>query len=107
MFGHKIKFSIYCELFFKQMDPEDLIKRCRAIRLSDEQEGRVFFKTSIKAKGEKIVTGYLIGKVLRTKKVSIERLKIAMHRVWKISREVKIEKLGDNVFMLKFGSEVD
>ncbi|KAH9663933.1 CCHC-type domain-containing protein [Citrus sinensis] len=89
------------------MDAEDLIKRCRAIKLSDEEEGRFSFKRSMKAKGEKIVAGCLIGKVLHTREVSIEGLKLAMSRVWKISREVKIEKLGDNVFMFKFGSEVD
>lgn len=89
------------------MDAEDLIKRCRVIKLSDEEEGRLSFKRSMKAKGEKIVAGCLIGKVLHTREVSIEGLKLAMSRVWKTSREVKIEKLGDNVFMFKFGSEVD
>ena len=32
-------------------------------------------------------------------------MKTAMQKVWKTSREVKIESLGDNVFMFKFGSE--
>lgn len=44
----------------------------------------------MKAKGKKIVVGCLIGKVLNTRGVSIEGLKIAMQRVWKTSREVKI-----------------
>ncbi|KAL9417008.1 hypothetical protein AB3S75_040075 [Citrus x aurantiifolia] len=89
------------------MDPEELIKRCRAIRLSDEEGGRVFFKNRMKTNGEKILAGCLVGKVLHTRDVSIEGLKMAMQRVWRTSREVKIEKLGDNVFMFKFGSEVD
>lgn len=61
----------------------------------------------MRAKGEKIDVGCLIGKVLHTREVSIEGLKIAMHMVCKTSREVKIEKLGDNIFMFKFGTEVD
>ncbi|KAL9443380.1 hypothetical protein AB3S75_016688 [Citrus x aurantiifolia] len=91
------------------MDPEELIKRCRAIRLSDEEEGRVSFKNRMKIKGEKILAGCLVGKVFlgHTREVSIEGLKTAMQWVWRTSREVKIEKLGDNVFMFKFGSEVD
>lgn len=79
------------------MDAEELIKRCRAIRLS-EGEGIVSFKSNMKVKGEKIVAGCLIGKVLHARGVRIEGLKTAMQRVWKMSPEVKIESLGDNVF---------
>ena len=91
----------------ERMDPEELIRRCRAIKLSDEEEGRVSFKSKMKATGEKIVAGCLIGKVLHTRGVSIEGLKSVMQKVWRTSREVKIEGLGDNVFMFKFGTEVD
>ena len=89
------------------MDPEELIKRCRAIKLSEEEEGRVAFKSKMKARGEHIVAGCLIGKVLHTRGVNIEGLKTVMQKVWKTSREVKIESLWDNVFMFKFGSEND
>ncbi|KAL9443825.1 hypothetical protein AB3S75_017078 [Citrus x aurantiifolia] len=89
------------------MDPEELIRRCRAIRLSEEEGGRVSFKTKMKAKGEKIAAGCLVGKVLHTRGVNVEGLKTAMQRVWKTSREVKIESLGDNTFMFRFGSEAD
>ncbi|KAL9427045.1 hypothetical protein AB3S75_033767 [Citrus x aurantiifolia] len=89
------------------MDPEELIRRCRAIKLSDEEEGRVSFKSKMKATGEKIVAGCLIGKVMHMRGVSIEGLKSVMQRVWRTSREVKIEGLGDNVFMFKFGTEAD
>ncbi|KAH9751459.1 CCHC-type domain-containing protein [Citrus sinensis] len=89
------------------MDSEELIKRCRAIKLSDEEEGRVTLRSKMKAQGEKIVAGCLIGKVIHTRGVSIEGLKAVMQRVWKTSREVKIESLGENIFMFKFGSEMD
>ncbi|KAL9412032.1 hypothetical protein AB3S75_045609 [Citrus x aurantiifolia] len=89
------------------MDSEELIKRCRAIKLSDEEEGRVTFRSKMKAQGEKIVAGCLIGKVIHTRGVSIEGLKAVMQRVWKTSREVKIESLGETIFMFKFGSEMD
>lgn len=85
------------------MDLEELIKRCRAIRLSDEEEGRVSFKNRTKIKGEKILAGSLVGKVLHMREVSIEGLKTAMQWVWRTLREVKIEKLGDNIFMSNLG----
>lgn len=47
---------------FNQMDPEELIKRCRAIKLREEEEGRFAFRSKMKARGEKIVVGCLIGK---------------------------------------------
>lgn len=89
------------------MDPEELIRRCRAIRLSEKERGRVSFKTKMKAKGEKIAVGCLVGKVLHTRGVNTEGLKTTMQRVWKTSREVKIESLGDNTFMFRFGLEAD
>lgn len=72
------------------METEELIKRCIVISLSEKEKGRVTFKSKMKAKGKKIVVGCLIGKVLNTRGVSIEGLKIDMQRVWKTSREVKI-----------------
>lgn len=72
------------------METEELIKRCIVISLSEKEKGRVTFKSKMKAKGKKIVVGCLIGNVLNTRGVSIEGLKIAMQRVWKTSREVKI-----------------
>lgn len=72
------------------METEELIKRCIVIRLSEKEKGRVTFKSKMKVKGKKIVAGCLIGKVLNTRGVSIEGLKIAMQRVWQTSREVKI-----------------
>ncbi|KAL9409114.1 hypothetical protein AB3S75_047491 [Citrus x aurantiifolia] len=89
------------------MESEELIRRCRAIKLSDEEKGRVSFKSKMKDKGEKIVAGCLIDKVINTRGVSIEGLKMGMQRVWKTTKEVKIESLGDNIFIFKFGSEAD
>lgn len=75
------------------MDPEELIQRRRAIKLGEEEEMRVAFKSKMKARGEKIIAGCLIGKVLYTRGVSIEGLKIAMQKVRKTSCEVKIKSL--------------
>lgn len=90
-----------------QMETEELIKRCKVISLSDEEEGRVTFMSKMKAKRERIVAGCLIGNVLNTRGVNSEGLKMAMQRGWKTLREVKIETLKDNVFVFKFGSEAD
>lgn len=59
------------------------------------------------AKGEKIVAGYLIGKVLTNRSVNKEALKIALQQAWQNIREVKEANLGDNVFMFKFEVQMD
>ncbi|KAL9408628.1 hypothetical protein AB3S75_047079 [Citrus x aurantiifolia] len=89
------------------MDTDELIKRCRSIRLSEEEEGKVAFQGRMKTKGEKILTSCLVGKVLLSREVKLERLKAPLQQVWRTRREVKIESLGDNVFMFKFGSNED
>lgn len=43
------------------MDTEELIKQCRSIRLSEEEEGKVVFKSIMKIKG-KIFFDWLPGK---------------------------------------------
>ena len=55
-----------------KMDTEELIKKCRAIRLIEEAEGRVIFKSKMKTKGEKIIAGCLIGKVVLNRGVNAE-----------------------------------
>lgn len=49
------------------MDPKELIKRCISIKLSEEKEGRVAFKSKMKARSETIIDGCLIKKVFHTK----------------------------------------
>ena len=61
----------------------------------------------IKTKREKILTGCLVGKVFLSREIKVERLRVAMQHVWRIGREVKIEGLGDNIFMFRFGSNED
>lgn len=53
------------------------------------------------------MTGCLVRKVLLSREFKIERLKLAIQLVWRTWQEVKIESLGDNVFMFKFGSNED
>ena len=76
------------------MDTEELIWRCKAITLSREGEGRVSLQSRMRAKGEKIVAGCLLGKVMTNKSVNKEGLKIALQQAWQNIREVKIESLG-------------
>ena len=89
------------------MDTNELIQRCKAITLSGEGEGRVSLRGTLKDEGGKIAAGCLIGKVLTSRNVNKEGLKIALQQAWQNIREVKVENMGENVFMFKFGAEVD
>ena len=48
-----------------------------------------------------------MGKVLISTGVNKEGLKIALQQVWRTFKEVKIESLGNNIFMFKFAEEAD
>ncbi|KAL9429420.1 hypothetical protein AB3S75_031266 [Citrus x aurantiifolia] len=89
------------------METEELIRRCKSISLEEVEENKFSFKGKIKEKGIKVAAGCLIGKVLQTRGVNTEGLKIALTQVWQTRKEVKIENMGDNIFIFKFGDEVD
>ncbi|KAH9783095.1 zinc knuckle protein [Citrus sinensis] len=89
------------------MDTEELIKKCSSITLEEEEEDKVIYEGMIKEKGDMLATHCLIGKILLNRGIHIEGLRIAMRQVWKTLREVKIESMGENFFMFKFGSEED
>lgn len=61
----------------------------------------------MKEKGAQMVVGCLIGKVLHTRSVNTEGLRTALNQVWQTKKEVKIEKIGENIFIFKFGNEAD
>lgn len=55
-----------------------MIQKCKAITLKGGEEGKVFFKSTMKSKEEKIVAGCLVGKVLTNRNVNKKGLKLAM-----------------------------
>lgn len=61
----------------------------------------------MKVKRENVWAGCLVGKVLLTRAVNNEGLNIALEQVWRTFKEVKIENLGNNIFMFKFAKEAD
>ena len=89
------------------MDTKELIRRCKEISLNGETRGKVTFRGNMKLKGEKIVVGCLTGKVLQNREVNLEGLMSAMSQVWRTMGEVRIEELGDNIFMFKFAIETN
>lgn len=78
------------------MDTEELIRKCPAVALKEEEEDLVTVMGRMKIKGEKLAANCLIGKVLLTKGINREGLKAAMQQAWRIVKEVKIESMGDN-----------
>lgn len=89
------------------MDTKELIKKCSSIALEEEEEDKIMYEGKIKEKGEMLVAHCLIGKILLNRGIHIEGLRNAMRQVWKTFREVKIESLGEDFFMFKFGTAED
>ena len=57
--------------------------------------------------GGKITANCLVGKIMLTRGVNMEGLKATMQQAWRTIKEVKIESMGDNVFLFKFANEVE
>ena len=89
------------------MDTEELIRKCKAITIKEKEKNRVTLEVRMKEKREKVLAGYLMGKILLTRGVHKEGLKMALQQVWRTIKEVKIESLGVHIFMFKFADEAD
>ena len=89
------------------MDTEELIRKCKAISIGEDKEKIVNFEGSMRSKGRQVVVGCLVGKILHNRSVNQEGLKSALQMVWRTTKEVRIESLGNNVFLFKFVLEAD
>lgn len=87
------------------MDTEELIRKCQAVSIKEEEEDIVTIMGIMKIKGENVVANCLVGKVLLTRNINGEGLKAAMQQAWRTVKEVKIESMGDNIFLFKFATE--
>ncbi|KAK9178425.1 hypothetical protein WN943_027615 [Citrus x changshan-huyou] len=89
------------------MDTEELIRRCKSITLKEEEEDVVMFIGEMKKDGERVAAHCLVGKILLNRDVNKEGLRYAMQLAWKTTKEIKVESLGDNIFVFKFATEHD
>ena len=62
------------------------------------------FKSAMKSKGEKIVARCLVGKMLTNRNVNKEGLKLVMQQAWQTIKEVKVNTMGENMFMFRFAT---
>ncbi|KAH9782561.1 hypothetical protein KPL71_008951 [Citrus sinensis] len=89
------------------MDTDELIRKCNAITISEEDKTSMSLEVNIKATRGKMLASCLVGKVLLTRAVNKEGFKSALQQVWRTVKEVKIESLGNNCLMFKFTEEAD
>lgn len=85
----------------------ELIRKCKAISIQEGSKHKLSFISRMKEKGGQIMANSLVGKVLLARSIHTEGIRTAMVQAWRINKEVNIENLGNNVFLFKFGSEVD
>ncbi|KAL9436889.1 hypothetical protein AB3S75_022854 [Citrus x aurantiifolia] len=89
------------------MDTEELIRKCKAITIKEEDKSKVSLGVNMKEQRRQVLAGCLMGKVLLSRGVNREGLKVSLQQVWRTFKEVKIESLGNNIFMFKFAEETD
>ena len=70
------------------MDTEELIRKCQAIVLKEEEGDTVTLGERMKVTGEKIATNCLMGKVMITRGANKEGLRAAMQQAWRTIKEV-------------------
>ncbi|KAL9444024.1 hypothetical protein AB3S75_017241 [Citrus x aurantiifolia] len=87
------------------MDREELVRKCQAIVLKEEEEDTITVMGKMREAGEEIAANCLVGKILLTRGVNREGLRAAMQQAWRTVKEVKIESMGENTFLFKFASE--
>ena len=75
------------------METDELIKKCSAITLEDEEEDKIIFGGNMKEKGAKIVAGCLLGKILTTRSISHEGIRTTLQQAWRPVGVVKVESL--------------
>ena len=49
----------------------------------------------------------LVGKFLLARSIQTEGIKTALAQAWRTIKEVKVESLGNNIFLFKSGLEID
>ncbi|KAH9782148.1 hypothetical protein KPL71_008766 [Citrus sinensis] len=76
------------------MDTEELIHKCQAITIREEDKAKITLEVNLEKKKELMMAGCLVGKVMLAKGVNKEGLKAALH-------------VGNNIFMFKFAEEAD
>lgn len=59
----------------------------------------------MKIKRERTAANCLVGKIFTHERSQYKGLKITIQQVWRTIKEVKVESMGENIFLFKFGSE--
>ena len=87
------------------MDTEELVRKCSAITLQEEEKDKITMLGSMRETGLKLVANCLVGKVVLNKGINTEGLRAALQQVWRTIKEFKVESVGNNIFIFKFNSE--
>ncbi|KAL9453545.1 hypothetical protein AB3S75_009200 [Citrus x aurantiifolia] len=89
------------------MDTEELIRKCKAISIRDGHERKLLLRGGTQGQGGRRMANSLVGKVLLARSIHTEGIKTALAQAWRTIKEVKVESLGNNIFLFKFGLETD
>lgn len=89
------------------MDIEELIRKCKAIFIHKGNKCKLTLRSGMEEKGGRIMANSLIEKILLTRSIHTEGIRIALVHAWKTTKEVKVENMGNDIFIFKFGLEVD
>lgn len=90
--------------FISYLMAEDLSERWKFLKLTEEEENIVI---EINRNEEEEGRSWLVGKLHTEKPFSKNALKATMKLIWKLSRDVDIMDLENDLFLFKFENEID
>lgn len=90
------------------MDSEEIARRVSSMKIShNNTDDTIIIPAYLTYFGQQKLQLCLVAKVFSSKAVNRETFKVHMPRILKAKKTVKIEVIGENIFLLEFTSVVD
>lgn len=90
------------------MDPDEIVRRVNNLKISSHRRGApLILSTELANLGQQKLGSWLVGKVFSSKMVNRDTFRFQMPRILEAKKQIDIEVIGENTFLLNFSSLLD
>ncbi|KAL5776413.1 hypothetical protein ACOSP7_009339 [Xanthoceras sorbifolium] len=89
------------------MNSDKIAELCAALHLSDEEGPVHSVGGNVKIEGSKKLALSLVGKLLAGRQTNREAFRIMIPKIWRLTNEVSVELVRDNIFTFHFQNALD
>ncbi|KAL5736787.1 hypothetical protein ACOSQ2_031575 [Xanthoceras sorbifolium] len=89
------------------MNSDKIAELCAALHLSDEEGPVHSVGGNVKIEGSKKLALSLVGKLLAGRQTNREAFRIMIPKIWRLTNEVSVELVRDNIFAFHFQNALD